>query len=254
MDRYEIKKRATILLYTVKPRPFIVTVLLLAFLEAINMVSMQIGGQPFVFDPAAAKIGDLENMIRYVPENVTLLSSLCLGALQLLGMTLQTGYQSYCLHAARLQKCSFFDLMDGFLVFFKSLLIRLYIFITVYIASLLLLVPGLIVYYTYSMSIRLLLDHPGWSVVRCLRESRRLMSGYKKEFFSLRLSLIFWTVMTIFPITAIFARPYINLSETEFYLFRTGSNVSSDCFNEDEEEEENKDDDDDKNDKPPWEY
>ena len=103
------------------------------------------------------------------------------------------------------------------------------------------IVPGLFIGYTYAMAPRLLLDHPDWSPFRCMRESRLLMKGHKKDFFVLRLTLIGWNIMALFPLAAVFARPYSTLCETEFYLELTGTNVPE--IFEDESEE-----------KPPWEY
>ena len=47
--------------------------------------------------------------------------------------------------------------------------------------------------------------------------------------------------MGLFPLTAVFARPYSALCETEFYLDITGTNVPDTAGEEPEE-------------KPPWEY
>ena len=240
MDRIKQKSKASVLLYTTRPRPYIVSAIMVAIYELISYLSTRIGGQPFVIDMSAFYNGDMEAAVRFVPENMSPVNSTILLALQLIYMALELGFLSYCLHAARRQTCRIIDLMDGFLVFFRGIVLRLVIFVVVYCASLLFLVPGLIVYYTYSLSTRLLLDHPDWSPFRCMAESRRLMKGHKKELFLLRLSLIFWNLMKIFPLTAIFARPYTALCETEFYLDITDSNIE---FTEDPPEE-----------KPPWEY
>jgi uncharacterized membrane protein len=60
------------------------------------------------------------------------------------------------------------------------------------------------------------------------------------ELFRLRLSLLFWNIMALFPLTAVFARPYATLSETEFYLELTGTNI---IWQEEDPDE-----------KPPWQY
>ena len=103
------------------------------------------------------------------------------------------------------------------------------------------IIPGLLIAYTYGMAPKLLLDHPDWSPFQCMRESRRMMRGHKKEFFMLRLTMIGWNIMSLFPLSAVFAKPYSTLCETEFYLDLTGTNVPD--IVEDEPEE-----------KPPWEY
>ena len=206
------------LMFLTRPHPYVVSLLLVCLTEAISLVSMRVGGQPFIMDMQAAAAGDAANAFRFVPENVTLKATLILLALELVIVLLRVGYQSFCLHAARFQKTSFYDLMDGFIVFFRAILIWLITAVLVYFGTLALLVPGLILAYTYAMAPRLLLDHPDWGAFRCLSESRRLMRGHKKEFFLLRLGLFGWTLMCIFPVTRVFAEPYLTLSETVFYL------------------------------------
>lgn len=240
MDRTELKNRATVLLYTTRPRPYIVTAFLVLIYQLISMLSTNIGGQPFVLNMSAAQSGNWQEAVTFAPENLKTSTSLILLGLQIVYMTIELGYLSYCLHAARRNVCRIIDLMDGFLVFFRGLVLRTAIFLLVYLASLLLLVPGLIVYYTYSLSTKLLLDHPDWSPFRCMSESRRLMRGHKMELFRLRLSLLFWNIMALFPLTAVFARPYATLSETEFYLELTGTNI---IWQEEDPDE-----------KPPWQY
>ena len=220
MSRQEIKTWATYRMFLTRPHPYMVSLVFVFLLQAISLISMQVGGQPFVMDMTAMAAGDTVNAIRFVPENVTLRSTLLLLALELVAVLLRYGFQSFCLHAARVEKASYYDLMDGFMVFFRAVILWLVMGVMVYFGTLLLIVPGLILAYAYNLAPRLLLDHPDWGVIRCLSESRRLMRGYKMEFFLLRLSLIGWTLLRAFPVTAVFAEPYTTLCETIFYLER----------------------------------
>jgi hypothetical protein len=242
LDRTLLKRRAVEFLYTTRPRPYIFTALLVLLLQTISYFCMQLGGQPFVIDMEAYMAGHFEEAIRYVPENVTPLRSGLLLLAQSVSVCLEYGFFSYCLHAARRQKCSLLDIADGFLIFFRAVILRLAMILMIGAGMMLFIVPGLILAYTYSMAPRLLLDHPDWSPFHCLGESRRLMRGFKKDYFLLRLTLIFWNIMGLFPIAAVFARPYVTLCETEFYLDLTNTNVP---YTEEEDEPEEK---------PPWEY
>ena len=241
MDRQLLKRRASELLYTTRPRPYIVTALLVLILQIISTFCVESGGQPFVIDMKEYMAGHFEEAIRYVPENVTPLKTGLLLVAQMVNFNLEFGYLSYCLTAARRQTCAFLDLVDGFLVFFRVVVLRFVITLLIGLGISLFIVPGLFIGYTYAMAPRLLLDHPDWSPFRCMRESRLLMKGHKKDFFVLRLTLIGWNIMALFPLAAVFARPYSTLCETEFYLELTGTNVPE--IFEDESEE-----------KPPWEY
>ena len=65
-------------------------------------------------------------------------------ALELVAVLLRYGFQSFCLHAARVEKASYYDLMDGFMVFFRAVILWLVMGVMVYFGTLLLIVPGLI--------------------------------------------------------------------------------------------------------------
>ena len=242
MTRRDIKTWATYLMFLTRPHPYTVSLLMVIFSQAINLISMQVGGQPFVMDLDAVAAGDTLNSIQFVPENITLATTLILLAFTILSVLLRYGFQSYCLHAARMEKASYFDLMDGFIVFIRAVLIWCFTAFLVYIGTLLFIVPGFLLAYTYAMAPKLLLDHPDWGPLQCMRQSRLLMHGHKKDYFMLRLSLIGWTILGIFPVTAVFAEPYTTLCDTVFYLDITGDKALQQK-NEPSSEE-----------KPPWEY
>lgn len=241
MDRSSYKKRAVEFLFSTRPRPYFFTAVLVLVIQLISLFCMELGGQPYVLDMAAYTAGNYEEAIRFVPENVTPLKSTLLLMAQAVTVCLEYGFLSYCLKAARRQKCAFLDLVDGFLIFFRAVVLRVVLVVIVGIGFTLFIIPGLYLAYTYSMASRLLLDHPDWSPFKCMSESRHLMNGHKKDYFLLRLSLILWNIVSVFPITAVFAKPYSTLCETEFYLDLTGTNIP-DFLEEDPEE------------KPPWEY
>lgn len=242
MSRRKIKMLAASRLYTTRPHPFVFTLLYVIITQALELISLETGGQPFVMDLDAAAAGDAVNAIQFAPENVTLKSSLILFLIQIMAMTVWFGYLSYSLHAVRGQKASLYDIMDGFSVLLRAILISVITSLLSYIGFMLLIVPGFIVLYTYSQAPLLLLDHPDWSSFRCLRESRRYMRGHKREYFMLRLSLLGWHFLCLFPVTSVFARPYATFCESCYYLYLTGE-LSDNAPSGPSTDE-----------KPPWEY
>ena len=60
-------------------------------------------------------------------------------------------------------------------------------------------------------------DHPDWSPVRCMRESRLMMRGHKWELFVLQLSFLGWQILATIPGVSIFVKPYVAFTETVFY-------------------------------------
>lgn len=77
----------------------------------------------------------------------------------------------------------------------KCLLMNLARAIVVWLWSLLLIVPGFIAVYRYSMADDLLARHPEMGPIEALRESRLRMRGYKMSLFMLDLSFIGWILL-----------------------------------------------------------
>jgi len=184
---------------------------------------------------------DVAHMYVWDWSKVTPMSGLIQLAFQLVSILLNIGYVRYCLNVCREGKPGFSDLLAGFEFPLRAVWLWLLTHVIVAALSILLVVPGLIALYSYAMAPRFLCDHPDWSAVRCLRESRALMRGHKWELFMLHLSFLGWILLTIVPVTSVFVEPYMGLTETTYYLQLTGGDAEA-SLREDGEE------------KPPWEY
>lgn len=112
-------------------------------------------------------------------------------------------------------------LFDGFKgdLFGQTLLLGLLQTIFVALWSLLLVVPGIIKGYAYSMSYYIKVDHPEYDWKQCLDESQRMMKGHKMDLFLLQLSFIGWAIvgMLCLGIGVVWVEAYINAATTEFY-------------------------------------
>ena len=111
----------------------------------------------------------------------------------------------------------FGNLLDGFAITGRAIALTLLIDALVMVASAALLVPGLVLSYAYAMASYLQVDHPDWSPVRCMRESRLMMRGHKWELFVLQLSFLGWQILATIPGVSIFVKPYVAFTETVFY-------------------------------------
>ena len=87
----------------------------------------------------------------------------------------------------------------------------------VFLWSLLLIVPGIIAAYRYRMAPFLLLTHPEYGIMDCIRESKSRMAGYKMAFFLLDLSFLGWELLTLVPIlgwaVSVWVKPYRQSTE-----------------------------------------
>lgn len=217
MTRGEMKQRARYLLATTRPHPCLVTLALLAFGWIVNYLAQKIGGQPILVDLNAVEALDFRNMVRIDLANTEFVPTAILIAFQLVIIILSFGYTGYLLRVVRGEASGVGNLLDGFGIAGRAIVLTIFIDVLVALASALLFVPGVILSYAYAMARRLQMDHPDWSPVRCMRESRYMMRGHKWDFFVLQLSFLGWFILATIPGVSVFVKPYVALTETVFY-------------------------------------
>ena len=215
MTRGEMKQRARYLLATTRPHPCLVTLALLAFGWIVNYLAQKIGGQPILVDLNAVEALDFRNMVRIDLANTEFVPTAILIAFQLVIIILSFGYTGYLLRVVRGEASGVGNLLDGFGIAGRAIVLTIFIDVLVALASTLLFVPGIIL--SYAMARRLQMDHPDWSPVRCMRESRYMMRGHKWDFFVLQLSFLGWFILATIPGVSVFVKPYVSLAETVFY-------------------------------------
>lgn len=96
------------------------------------------------------------------------------------------------------------------------LLVTLYVILW----SLLLVIPGIIKAYQYSMMPYLLIDRPDLSIKECFAMSKEMTAGHKWNLFVLDLSFIGWILLAVltFGILDIFyVTPYLTLAQAGAY-------------------------------------
>ena len=166
-----------------------------------------------------AYIGTIDGLLTYFTTDyrLNLSGKLLIIALRLVNYVLSIGFTVYCLHAVRKESCAFANLLDGFGVFLRMLWVRFLCFLVTAFFNLLLVIPGIIRFYAYRQVNYLRIDHPDWSAVRCMRESRAMMRGHKWELFMMDLSFIGWKILSIFKPVRIFSLPFLSLSYAVYY-------------------------------------
>ena len=136
-------------------------------------------------------------------------------------MIVSVGFTLFLLNTVRGTGPVLENLLDGFGMIGRVLLLNITVGVLVMLWSLLLIVPGIIAAYRYSMATFLLLDHPEYGVMDCIRESKRITAGHKGELFMLDLSFLGWYLLTSAPyvgyLASIWVAPYIGLTRTLYY-------------------------------------
>lgn len=95
----------------------------------------------------------------------------------------------------------------------------------VFLQLLLLIVPGVRAAFSYAMAPFLQIDHPDWTALRCIDESKRLMEGNRWRLFCLGISFIGWYLLVVLVnlaiqiggIASFFLEPYPSTATAIFY-------------------------------------
>lgn len=119
------------------------------------------------------------------------------------------------------------QLFDGFKNYGSALALSILIAIFTFLWSLLLVIPGIIKMYSYSMSYYVLADNPDMGANEARKRSMELMKGYKWRLFCLHFSFIGWLLLGVLTLGILYLwiLPYIETAQAEFYqniLVETG--------------------------------
>lgn len=100
-----------------------------------------------------------------------------------------------------------------------NVILGLLISIFTFLWSLLLIIPGIIKSYAYSMSYYIKIDHPEMDASQCITESRKLMKGHKWQLFVFDLSFIGWYIVGFLclGIGVLWVNAYYQVAKAEFY-------------------------------------
>lgn len=133
-------------------------------------------------------------------------------------------------------KVNFNYVFYGFKYFIRASGLFLWILSSVFLWSILLIVPGIIKLYSYSMSFFIMADRPGINVLKAMELSERLMNGNKKRLFMLNLSFTLWIILSIVTLSfgCILSVPYIYTSLAVFYDEIKKDSIEKGIIGEDE--------------------
>ncbi len=159
---------------------------------------------------------------------IVILAGIITGALAFTGIgtllvagPLALGIAIASLKLARNQDIKIGTLFDGFEQFGTALLG--YILMAVYTAlwTMLLIIPGIVAGYKYSMTFYIIADYPELSANDAISKSKELMDGYKWKLFCLHLSFIGWWLLSCmtFGLLLLWVMPHIECTNAVFYEY-----------------------------------
>ena len=140
-------------------------------------------------------------------------------AVLLLSGPFNLGIHISALDVSRKQPVSVGSLFEGFKSFGDSLALSILNAIFIFLWSLLLVIPGIIKMYSYSMGYFILADRPDLSGNQARKRSMYLMKGHKWQLFCLDFSFIGWYLLSLLTlgILAFWVYPYHMTARAEFY-------------------------------------
>lgn len=142
----------------------------------------------------------------------------------IIGSAVELGWCSFNVRLVRDAQASVSELFERFSILFKALGLRLFMALFIFLWSLLLVVPGIVAAYRYSMAAYLMAENPNMGIQEAVDASKRMMAGRKGRLFCLHFSFIGWWFLSILTagIGLLFLTPYIKAAETAFYFTASG--------------------------------
>lgn len=120
-------------------------------------------------------------------------------------------------------------LFDGFKDFTRTFMLNLINSLLIILGFILLVIPGIIMAYSYSMSFYILHDNPNMSANEARRLSADMMSGNKWRLFCLQMSFLGWFILGVLTlgILLLWVIPYYKTAEVCFYssLYQSSSTI-----------------------------
>lgn len=165
---------------------------------------------------------------------ISLVASLMEGFGQIVSLLItgpiSLGVAIFALSIARGQDTKIEQVFHGFSHFIKALGAYLLVLLYVILWSILLIIPGVIAAFSYSMVFYILADNNSIKVTDALKQSKEMMKGYKWKLFFLSLRFIGWALLCVLTlgIGYLWLAPYMNVSFAKFYDdIKTQSNTQN---------------------------
>ena len=99
-------------------------------------------------------------------------------------------------------------------------------YLYIFLWMLLLIVPGIMAAFSYSMTDYILAEHPEVTAREAIRRSKEMMKGNRGRLFCLQLSFIGWDILAVLTlgIGNLWLTPYRQAAQAAFYLDLASSN------------------------------
>lgn len=137
----------------------------------------------------------------------------------LIGGVLQLGYADFLLKQHDGKEANFGDLFSKFDYFGTGFAQHFLRGLYVALWGMLLIIPGIVKSYAYSMTPFILAENPNLTASQAITLSKELMDGHKSELFILELTFLGWDILAALTLNLgnIALNPYKNATYAAFY-------------------------------------
>ncbi len=223
-DRAQLKRDAKESMRLHRPSVYPVAFLLIVLFTILEILSLKLDYPGVTLREIIMSAYDAEIGAKVVMSafNRGLLPALLGLAVAMMSTIISAGYSAYCLTVSRGLKAGVGEIFDVFGIFFKVLWLLILTGLFTFLWSLLLIIPGIIASYRYSLALYILLDDPDKSALQCIDESKKMMCGWKGSLFVMDLSFLGWILLSVIPFVSIYTMPYMEIARANFYRFVSG--------------------------------
>ena len=137
----------------------------------------------------------------------------------LVGGAFVLGITTFSLAIARKEEANLEMFFSGFNYFVKALVLFLLTILFVFLWTLLLIIPGIIAAFSYSLVFYIMADDPNIDAMEAIDKSKKMMYGYKWKFFCLCLRFFGWILLGFLTlgIGFLWIIPYLFVCYAKFY-------------------------------------
>lgn len=223
MDMQEYREQAQKAALRAGPKLFKVFIIYALVLSVLNFVIYLLQEPCYEWQQVCMQYVQAGNYLLPEPSRNVKQGVLIAFVLSLLGKVVTAGWVSVGLRGSRGEEYSWHDLWCQFACFWKVFVISILTSLLCSLASLLLIFPGVVLFYKWRLSLYVLAEHPDYGPIRCMKQSRLLMEGEKKNLFRLDVScwLLYGLAAIVWYVTSgilpLWRMPSITILYAVFY-------------------------------------
>ncbi len=224
IDRAALKQDARAAMRAHKPSVYAVTFVFLLITIVLEALSAKLQYPGLTLGEIMRYAYDELQISRLISAsaNQSGLAKLLDAAVGIMNVMLSGGFMLFCLYVCRREDAGCGTLFDLFGYFFRFLWLNIVVGFFISLWTLLLVIPGIVAAYRYSMAVYIFFDDPNKGAMQCIRESRTMTMGNKGQLFLMDLSFIGWALLSAIPFVILFTLPYIGVTKANCYRLLSG--------------------------------